>query len=118
MDLAFAQEVEAMQLDLLAEWNHADDGGGAARGQHLKGLLRRGLGAEALDGVVYTTLHQLLDAFDGITVPGIDGIRGAQFGRTLQLHRNGVDGDDAPGPGNCRAVEGRHADTTAPDNRH
>src|SRR5262247_3502181 len=102
-----------MQLDLLAEWNHADDGGGAACRQHLKGLLSRGLGPEALDGVVYTTLHQLLDAFDGITVPGVNEVRGAQFGRQLQLHRIGIDGDDAPGPRNRRTVDGRHADTTA-----
>src|ERR1700676_3842225 len=39
LDLAVAQEVEAVQLDLHAEGNHADDRRGAARAQHLKGLL-------------------------------------------------------------------------------
>ena len=51
-----------MQLDLAAERHHADDGRRAAGRQHLERLLGRGLGAEALDGVMHAALRQLLDA--------------------------------------------------------
>jgi hypothetical protein len=42
-----------MQLDLLAERDHADDGRGAARGQHRKRLLRGLLAAEHFERVMH-----------------------------------------------------------------
>src|SRR6185295_9753179 len=118
LDLALAQEVEAVQLDFLAEGDHADDGGGAADGEHLEGLLGRRLGAEALHGMVHAAAREVLDALDRIAVPRIDEIGGAELGRQLQFHRIGIDRDDAAGAGNRGAVDGRHADAAATDHGH
>src|SRR2546430_11737945 len=50
LDLAVAQKIVAVQLDFDAERHHADDRRGAARAQHLEGLLGGALGAERLEG--------------------------------------------------------------------
>ncbi|MBA7691930.1 hypothetical protein ES703_100486 [subsurface metagenome] len=52
LDAALAQEVEAVQLDLLAERDHADDGGRAAGGEHGEALLGSFLAAQHLEGML------------------------------------------------------------------
>ena len=49
---------------------------------------------------------------------GIHHVRGAKFLRELKLGRHHVDGDDAAGTGNGRAVDGREADAAAADHGH
>ena len=53
LDLALAQEIEAVQFDLLAERNHADDGRGAAGRQHRERLLGGLLAAQHLERMMH-----------------------------------------------------------------
>src|SRR5258706_15579308 len=59
LDFSFAQEIKAMQLDLLAERDHADDCRGAAGGQHRKRLLRGLLAPEHFERVMHPTTREL-----------------------------------------------------------
>ena len=53
-----------------------------------------------------------------IAVAHVDNVGGAKLGGKLQFHRVVVDRDDAAGADDCRAIDGRHADTTAADHHH
>ena len=97
LDLALAQEIEAVQLDLLAERDHADDGRGAAGRQHRKGLLGGFLAAQHLEGMMHAAAGEFAHLLHHVAVPGIDDVGGAEFGRKLQLGRVGIDRDDAAG---------------------
>src|SRR5439155_14687616 len=59
LDLALAQEIEAVQLHLLAEWDHADDGRSAPGRQHRKGLLRGLLAAQHLERMMHPATREL-----------------------------------------------------------
>ena len=107
-----------MQLDLLAERDHADDGRGAAGRQHRKGLLGGLLAAQHLERVMHAATGEIAHLLHHVAVPGIDDVGGAELGGELQLRRIGVDRDDAAGAGDRRAVDRRHADAAAADHRH
>src|SRR6202035_2528560 len=52
LDLALAQKVKAVQLDLLAERDHADDGRRPSWRQHRERLFRGLLAAQHLEGMI------------------------------------------------------------------
>src|SRR6266567_4587011 len=56
LDFSFTQEIKAMQLDLLAERDHADNGRGAAGCQHRKRLLRGLLAAQHFERVMLAAM--------------------------------------------------------------
>src|SRR5262245_32199083 len=74
LDAALTQEVEAVQLDLLAERDHADDGSGAAGGEHRKALLRSVLAAEHLEGMLHAAAGELAHLLHDVAARGIDDI--------------------------------------------
>ena len=86
-----------MQLDLLAERDHADDGRGAAGRQHRERLFGGFLAAEHLERMMHPATREIAHLLHHIAVAGIDDIGGAELCRQLQLGRIGVDRDDAAG---------------------
>src|SRR5436305_14901664 len=69
LDFSVAQEIEAMQLDLLAERDHADDGRGAAGPQHCERLLRGLLAAQHFERVMYAAIGDTAHPLDHGAIP-------------------------------------------------
>ncbi len=65
-----------MQLDLLAERNHADNGGGAARSEHAERLLCGLLAAEYLEGMMHAAIGEVAHLLHDVAVGGIDNVGG------------------------------------------
>src|SRR5207248_6830137 len=95
LDLAVAQKIVAMQLDLDAERHHADDCRGAAGAQHAEGLLGGILRAERLEGIMHAALGQFAHRLDRVEVAGVDRVGGAELAREVELRGDAVDRDDA-----------------------
>ena len=76
------------------------------------------LAAQHLEGVMHAALGELAHLLHHVAIAGIDDVGGAELGGQLQLHRIGVDRDDAAGAGDRRAVDRGHADAAAADHRH
>src|SRR5207248_10975418 len=91
LDLTFSEEIEAVQLDFLAEWNHTDDGRGAAGRQHRESLLGGLLAAQNFKRVMHATMGEVAHLLHHVTVAGVDDVSGAQFGRELEFGRVGGD---------------------------
>jgi hypothetical protein len=104
-----------MQFDLLAERNHADDGGGAAGGQHGECLFGGFLAAQHLKRVMHAAIGEIAHLLHHVAVAGIDDVGGAELGCQLQLGGVGIDRDDAAGAGDLRAIDRGHADSATAD---
>src|SRR5579859_5273115 len=105
LDLLFAQEDAAFELDLLAHRDHADDGGRPAGAQRLEALLGSFLESDGFEGVLHATIGQLSNLFDGIQPRGVDGVGRAKLVGSLELVIVDVDADDHARPGDARALD-------------
>ena len=86
------QELEAVDLDLLAERDHADDGRRAALAQHVERLLGGRLQPDRLERVVDAAAGELDAPRATASVVGrVDDIGGAERPRQLELRRDAVD---------------------------
>src|SRR2546422_5799172 len=72
LDATLSEEIEAVQLDLLAERDHADDGRSAAGREHRKGLLRGLLAAQHLEGVMHAATREFAHLLHYVAPGGID----------------------------------------------
>src|ERR1700694_5137413 len=80
LNTALAEEVKRMQLDLLAERHHADDGRRSAGREHRKRLFRGFLRAEDFETMLHAALRELLYLLHRIAIARIHEIGGADFG--------------------------------------
>ena len=101
--------------DLLAERDHADDGGGAALAQHVERLLRGRVEADRLERVVDAAAGELDDGEHRIGRGRVDDVGGAERLRELELRRDTVDRDDATGADDGGALDHVQADAAAAD---
>src|SRR5207249_3153476 len=62
--------------------------------------------ADRLEGVVGAAAREIADGGDGVVLPGVDRVRGAEAARELELRGHDVDGDD---PGRPRQHAALHA---------
>src|SRR5262245_55135630 len=118
LDLLLAQERRAVELDLLADRDHADDRRGAARTQTLEHLLGRLLEADRLERVVHAGARELADRLDGIRRGGVHGVRGAELLCRLELVGDDVHRDDHPRTGDHRALDRREPDAAGAVHGH
>ena len=118
LDFSLHEKFRPVQLDLGAHRNHPDDGGGTAALQHLEALLCSNLQTDCLEAVVHAATGELANRLDRVGFFGVDHVGGAELARQFELLRHHVDGDDASGSGNGRAVDGRQPNTAAADHRH
>src|SRR5262245_14985353 len=118
LDLLLAQERRAVELDLLADRDHADDRRGAARTQTLEHLLGRLLEADRLERVVYAGAREFADRLDGIRRGGVHGVRGAELLCGLELVGDDVHRDDHPRTGDHRALDRREPDAAGAVHGH
>ena len=66
LDLLLGEEVEAVQLDGLADRDHADNGGRAALAQHLPRLFGGLLETDCFEGILHAAARQRLDLGHGV----------------------------------------------------
>src|SRR6266566_1747138 len=97
--------VEGMdhEVEPRADLRHTDDGERAARAERLADDREV---ADRLEGVVGAAAREIADGRDGVVLPGVDRVRGAETARQLELRGHDVDGDD---PGRPRQHAAPHA---------
>jgi len=104
LNAPLAEKVGAVELDIHADRDEADDGGCTAAAQHPERLLRSLLEADGFKGMLHAALRQRADLFDGIAALGVDDVRRAKLLGELEFGVNDVDRNDAPCPGDGGAV--------------
>src|SRR5438094_287356 len=90
------------EVEPRADLRHADDGERAARAERVERLADDGEVADRLEGVVGAAAREIADGGDGVVLPGVDRVRGAETARQLELRGHGValpDGGDARADG-------------------
>src|SRR5881396_3476564 len=85
---------ELVDLEPAADLGHADDGERAARAERVERLADDGEVADRLEGVVGAAAREIADGGDGVVLPGVDRVRGAETARQLELRGHDVDRDD------------------------
>src|SRR5690348_9960518 len=118
LDPLLAQEHRAVELDLLADRDHADDRRGAARPDAVEALLGRDLQPDRLERVVDAAVRHRADLLHRVVALRVDRVRGAELLglRKLRLYR--VDGDDHARAGNARALDHREPHAAGAEDGH
>src|SRR5262245_43161602 len=118
LDLLLAQEHGPVELDLLADRDHPDDGRRAAGTDAVEALLGRDLQTDGLEGIIHASVGHRADHLRGVVGLGVDRVRGAQLARLLELRLDRVDGDDHPRPRDARALDRRQTHTAGAEDGH
>ena len=117
LELLLHEELEAVDLDALAERDHADHGGGAALAEHVERLLRGGREADRLERVVDAAAGELEHGADRIDRRRVDDVGRAERQREVALRRDAVDGDDAARADDRGGLDRVQPDAAAADHR-
>src|SRR5881392_1647915 len=82
------------EVEPRADLRHADDGERAARAERVERLADDREVADRLEGVVGAAAREIADGGDGVVLPGVDRVCGAEPARQLELRGHHVDRDD------------------------
>ena len=104
------EQLEPVDLDPLAERDHADHRCGAALAQHVERLLRGRDQTDRLEGVIDATAGELEHGTDGIAGGRVHHVGRAEREREGALRGDAVDRDDA-----TRADDRGRLDRVEPD---
>src|SRR5438093_2728889 len=106
------------EVEPRADLRHADDGERAARAERLERLADDGEVADRLEGVVGAAAREIADGGDGVVLPGVDRVRGAEAARELELRGHDVDGDDPGRPRQHAALHAGEPDAAEAEDGH
>src|SRR3989442_2774014 len=112
--------VEGMdhEVEPRADLRHADDGERAARAERVERLVDDGEVADRLEGVVGAAAREIPDGGDGVVLPGVDRVRGAETARQLELRGHDIDGDDPGRPRQHAALHAGEPDAAEAEDGH
>src|SRR5947199_10206788 len=106
------------EVERRADLRHADDGERAARTERVERLADDGEAADRLEGVVGAPARQVAVRGDGVVLPGVDRVRGAEAARELELRGHDVDGDDPGRPRQHAALHAGEPDAAEAEDGH
>src|SRR5205814_7831896 len=106
------------EVEPRADLRHADDGERAARAERLERLADDREVADRLEGVVGAAAREIADGGDGVVLPGVDRVCGAEPARQLELRGHHVDRDDLGRAGSHAALHAGEPDATEPEDGH
>ena len=104
LEFLFSQEFGAVNFDHGTDGNHPDNGGTAARPDHLECLLGGYFETDGLKGIVDTTTGQFADRLNGVVIGGIDYLSGPEFSCEFKFAGKSVHRDDPTRAGNFGTV--------------
>jgi hypothetical protein len=110
LDLLLPQEHGAVELDLLPDGDHPDDGRRAARPERVEALLGRQLQPDRLERVVDAATGHRADGLHRIVRLRVHRVGGAELARRGELRVHRVDGDDHARAADARALDGGEPD--------
>src|SRR5437660_5272387 len=106
------------EVEPRADLRHADDGERAARAERVERLADDGEVADRLEGVVGAAAREIADGGDGVVLPGVDRVRGAETARQLELRGHDVDRDDLGRPRQHAALHAGEPDAAEAEDGH
>src|SRR5271163_983019 len=118
LQLALGEEHVAIELDLLPDRNHADDGRGAARLHRVESLFGGDLEPNRFKGIVdAATASQLFDFLDRVARGRVHRVRRAEPLCHREFALELVDRDDLPRTGDPGTLDCRETDATRTEYR-
>ena len=105
LEFLLSQEFGTVNFDHGTDGNHPDNGGTAARPDHLECLLRGYFETDGLKGIVDATAGQFANGLNGVVIGRIDYLGRPEFSCELEFTGNGIYGNDSTRAGNFGTVD-------------